>query len=276
MLSEKLLMDRTGNFTASSNFRLMSGWNKPRPDTDFEGFEVLYSLMRNREKKPLIGDFKDESFDFKLTGILITKVWTYLQWLKPSTGLISYAEEKACESLFDYDPSLNFSTVHTRNGDEREIACMELLIEQTGLNFINIGDDQTHIHTNEIGCTPDGIVLDDFDMVLTGAEVKCKTPLEHSKLLLLNNGEDLKSEAFDHFVQVQTQMLVTGADHWYFSTYNPFGKKQAFRFKYIIISRDSDFIKILQKRIDKAKVIKNNYLEKINKMLEPKLLEPSK
>lgn len=276
MLSESIMIDRTGNFTASSNFRLMAGWEKPAPEIDFKLFEDLtvaddlHDIMVNLYKKPLIKDFSD--FSVKVTGAMINNIWALIQYDKPSTGLVTYAEEKACESLFDYDPSLNFSTVHTRNGDERELACMEKLSEATGLDFINTGDNQAHIHANEIGCTPDGIVLDELDMILTGAEVKCKTPLEHSKLLLLNNNDDLKREAFDHFVQVQTQMLVTGSDHWYFATYNPFGKTKVLRFKYIIIGRDNDFIAIMQDRIDTAKVIKNKYLDKINKIMEPQLL----
>lgn len=262
MLSEKLMNDRAGNFTASANHRLMAGWDKPKlPEPELiKELPIFLELTT----KPLVKE-AFEMFGVKLTGAQINEMWSYIQSKKIPQGLITYAQEKAIESLFDYDTSLNFSTVHTRNGEKRELECMDKLSKETGLKFVSTGDNQTHIHSNGIGCTPDGIVLDDIDMVLTGAEVKCKSPLEHSKSLLINNNEDMKKEAFEHYVQIQTQMLVTDTDHWYFANYNPFGKEARFKFKYIIIGRDDDFIKILKSRIEIAKEIKKEYLELMRK-----------
>jgi hypothetical protein len=260
MLSEQIMKDRAGNFTASANNRLMAGWDIPEPDTYFEEFDELYSIMHALPTKPLVGAFKELILSFKVTGSLINKVWSYMQWKKVPEGLITYAKEKACELLFDYDPSLNFQTVHTKNGNERELDCVLELIDKTGINFVNIGEDQAHICTNETGATPDGIVLDEFDMVLTGCEVKCKSPFEHAKLLLINNNEDLLRDSPEFYCQIQTQMFVTGSDHWYFAIYNPYGKTEAVKFKYIIIGRDDIYIKALEKRLEIAKKIKADYL----------------
>lgn len=266
MLSENILLARTGNFTASENHRLMAGWDKPAPSRDYEEFEELYSLMKNMDKKPLVGTVK-ECVGCKVTGDLLNKTWAVIQHKKPPQGLITYAEEKAIEEFFSPDPSLNFSTAHTRNGEEREGECMRLLSESTGLNFVNTEDDQVHIHADGAGVTPDGLVKDDLDLVETGAEVKCKSPLEHAKNMMIKNNADLMRDAFDHFVQIQTAMLVTGAEYWYFANYNPFAKDEKLAFGYIIIERDNDFIKILSERIEIAKKIKNDFYMKIQSKL---------
>jgi hypothetical protein len=262
MLSEKILLARTGNFTASENHRLMAGWDKPAPSRDYEEFEELYSLMSCMDKKPIVG-FVKEFAGCKVTGDLLNKTWAVIQHEKPPQGLITYAEEKAIEEFFEPDPSLNFSTAHTRNGEKREGECMSLLAEATGLNFVNLEDDQVHIHADGVGVTPDGLVIDDLDLVETGAEVKCKSPLEHAKNMMIKDNADLMRDAFDHFVQIQTAMLVTGAGKWYFANYNPFAKDRKLAFGYIIIDRDNEFIKILSERIEIAKKIKADFYIKI-------------
>ena len=262
MLSEKILLDRVGNFTASENHRLMAGWDKPAPARDYEEFEELYSLMNTMDSKPLVS-FVKESASCKVTSDLLNKTWSVIQSEKPPQGLITYAEEKAIEEFFAPDPSLNFSTVHTANGEERESECMRLLAEATGLDFVNLDDDQVHIHADGVGVTPDGLVIDDLDLVETGAEVKCKSPLVHAKNMLIKDNADLMRDAFDHFVQIQTAMLVTGASKWYFANYNPFAKDEKLAFGYIIIDRDNDFIKILSGRIEIAKKIKADFYMQI-------------
>ena len=264
MLSEQIMKDRAGNFTASGNHRLMAGWDIPEPPEP----ELIYleDAFSKLDKKPLVGEMKQAGII--CTGAEINEMWAWVQYQKPNVGLVTYAKEKACETLFDYDPSLNFSTVHTRNGEERELEAVEILIEKTGLDFTNIGEDQAHIYTDEVGATPDGIVLDEMDMVLTGCEVKCKSPLEHSKLLLLNNNKDLLDNAPEFYCQIQTQMLVTGSNHWYFAVYNPYGKTEQIRFKYIIIGRDDVYIKALEKRLEIAKQIKAEFITELQSQIK--------
>ena len=273
MLSEQLLIDRSGNFTASENHRLMAGWDTTKPNTDFAEYDELVAFMRPEFHKGvtkfLVGDLKDV-FDFKVTGKMISDTLAAIKYEIPPTGLVTYAQEKAIETLFDPDPSLQFSTVHTANGEEREADCMYLLAEKTKLNFVNIGEQQVHIHTDQVGCTPDGVVLNELDLVETGAEVKCKSALVHARNLLINNNQDMIEGAFDHFVQLQTPMLITGADHWYFANYNPFAKKASLMFKYIVIERDNDFIAILNERLTLAKKIKAEFLNELLESVEEK------
>jgi hypothetical protein len=211
--------------------------------------------------------------DLKERGIVangkqIDEAWKWVQWFEPPAGLVTYAEEKAIESLFEPDPSLNWSTVHTRNGEEREPECMEMLADATGIEFVHTGDDQIHISEGDVGCTPDGLVFDDMDLVHTGAEAKCKSAPAHAKNILIETAEQMKAEAFDHYCQVQTQMMVTAADHWYFANYNPFAKQKWMQFKYIIVGRDDPFIKIMKQRLDVARQIKAEYLGKFKEQMQ--------
>lgn len=270
MLNEGLINARRGIFTASENHRLMANWDAPVPSRDFDEFEIMYEnikpLYNQGVRKFLVGELKD-NFDFKLSTDLINKTLAVIKSEKPTDGLVTYAQEKAIETFFDSDPSLIFSTVHTRNGEEREPECMRLLADATGLKFENIGEDQQHIISGYAGCTPDGIVMNDLDMIETGAEVKCKTPLEHAKNLLINKQEELLNHSIQHYTQVQTQMLVTDTDHWYFANYNPFAISDKLKFKHIIIYRDSEFIKVLKDRIQIAAEIRDSFIQKVKEIL---------
>lgn len=267
MLTDELLIERAGNFTASENHRLMAGWDAPELEPlppELNMLRAYIEPMYNEGRREfLVGEMKNHGFP-DATGASINLIKKHLSANKIPEGLRTYAEEKATEELFHFDPSLNgWSTPQTRNGEEREIDCMEILSERTGLHFVNTGEDQAHIHADGVGCTPDGIVLDDLDLVLTGAEVKCKSPLGHSRDLLITDQETMMYEAFDHFVQVQTAMLVTDTDHWYFANYNPFAKHESIKFNFIIIYRDNEFIKKLKQRIDLAKKIKNDFIAQL-------------
>jgi len=68
-------------------------------------------------------------------------------------------------------------------------------------------------------------LLDEIDMPKSGCEVKCKSPVEHARLMMVNNNSDLLEIESAIYWQIQTQMLVTETDYWYFAIYNPFAKK---------------------------------------------------
>lgn len=266
MLSNDLLLKRAGNFTASENHRLMAGWQEKKTPREFDEFKHIYRAIRHLDKKPLVGDVKNK-VKCNVSGDLINLTWKIIQEERPPQGLVTYAQEKAIEEFFHPDPSLNFSTQHTRNGEEREHECMAMLSEKTGIEFVHTGGDQIHIHADEVGCTPDGLKLDELDLVETGAEAKCKSALVHAQNMMVKNNNDMKSNIFDAFVQVQTAMLVTGADHWYFANYNPFAKDERLIFGHIIVERDDRFIAILNERLEMAKAIKAEFYKKIEQSI---------
>ena len=215
-MNDDLATRRSGNFCASENHRLMAGWDKQRLSRDYPEFEELYRAMKTLDKKPLVRDIKN-SVCCDISGELINRTWQIIQDEIPPAGLVTYAREVANNGFYSRDPSLDFSTPHIRNGNEREEECMAKLSEKTGIDFVNTGDDQMHICIDGVGCTPDALVFDDLDLVVTGAEAKCKSPLIHTCNMLIKNNADLCKNAFDHFTQIQTSMLLTGADYWYFA-----------------------------------------------------------
>ena len=266
MLSNEMLIERAGNFTASENHRLMAGWDAQQPDRNFDGYHDLYPLLKRMrdkgESKPLVGPVK--KLYAGATGDLITATWKAVVFDDPTpgAGLVTYAEEKACETLFEPDPMLNFSTAHTRNGEEREPECVALAAKATGKMFVHVGDDQIHVHADQVGVTPDGVVFDSLDLIETGIEAKCKSPLVHARNLMINSNKDLLDEEFEHYTQIQTAMLVTGAERWLFANYQPYAKKESHQFKCIWIERDDSFIEILSQRVELAKRIKAEFLQK--------------
>jgi len=280
MLSEQMQELRIGVFTASGNHRLMAGWEtKLPPKPESELFDAIQIGFNNGDEKFLVGDYKPS-----FPGVTAKDIKECVDWLKtkqkietPPVGLVTYAHEKAEEELYHLDPTLgNWSTVHTRNGEERELECMELLQDELNVKFDNIGDDQAHIQNDGVGVTPDGLKNDELGLVEWGVEGKCKSPHEHTNLLLISNNDELKKEAFEHFVQCQTGMLVTNAKYWLFVAYHPFGKTSEIKMSYFFVERDDEFISILSERIALAKKIKAERLAALTKSLESRKAQKQK
>jgi len=261
---EELLIQRAGNFTASGNHALMSSWDTPEPDRNFEGYSDLYPVIKavrakGASKAPNVADIKP--IYPNVTGKMKDAVWKAVMFDETPKGLITYAEEKACETLFNVDPSLQWSTVHTRNGKDREAMCMFLAGKALKKSFYHTGENQIHEARDEVGMTPDGLAYHSDDVTIdTGGEAKCKSPLVHARNLMICSNADMKELAFDAYVQVQTSMLVGKCSKWAFANYNPFAKKESHIHKSIWIERDESFIAILQKRVDIAKSIKHKFL----------------
>jgi len=260
MLSEELTIKRKGLFTASENHKLMAGWDIPEPSRDVESFDELYPIMRemydNGERSFLVGKMKKLT-DAKVSGEIINAVKAVITYEKPSTGLVSYAEQKAAEPYQVRSESNNFSTPHTVNGNEREDECVSRLEEKLGIEIHRKGDDQVHIVSGNIGATPDGIIFNELDLVESGIEAKCKSLEVHAQLLLINNNIDLLDYSLEHYAQVQTGMHVTDCDHWHFAIYNPDWICDEMQFKSIVIDRDDRFIDALLKRAEIAAEIRD-------------------
>lgn len=262
----ELALERAGNFTASENHRLMAGWDTPEADRDFEGFESMYPVMKldydDGCRKFLVRDYKD-LVTVKVSTEMISKTLAVIKGEAPPTGLVSYAQEKAVEEISEPDPSLYFETAHTENGNARELDAVAIFQQKTGITLHHTGENQIHIQSDGVGCTPDGVIIGAADMVDGGCEIKCKSPKHHAALLEVTDNESLKAAAFDHYVQIQTSIFVTGSDSWYFAIYNPYFKDDRDKFRLSVINRDFAVINVLKKRIEIAKQIKADYLEKL-------------
>lgn len=265
MLTPELILQRRGNITASEAHSIMTGWDIPRP-TDFFNVD-LYDWMSEHKRKPLVKE-ASEVAGVKITSAENEAAWKAYRYDLPSQGLVTYAEKLACDELFDEDPSLEFTSAHMENGNERELEATELLIEATGLDFVKTGEDQMHVSVDGIGATPDGIVYDDMDLIFTGCEIKCRSPLHHARQILIEDNATLKELDFSRFCQMQVACLVSGADHWYSASYNPYAKSPAHRFYYCVISRDDEFLKIFKQRAALTFKHKAIFLEKLNSRIK--------
>lgn len=265
MLTPELLEARRGTITASEAHSIMAGWDAPRPTDEFPS--ELYDLLAKLEKKPLVSAVK-KFVDCEVSGKLIDAAWKAVAYDRPSQGLLTYAEKLACDELFDPDPMLydGSNNPHMINGNDREIEAVELLIDETGLPFDKTGDDQIHISVGGIGATPDGIMYDDMDLIVTGCEIKCRSPLHHARQLLINDNKTLREHDFDRYAQIQVAIEVTGADDWYSVSYNPYAKSGLHRFHYCVIQRDELFINVFNKRAAMVFKHKAAFLNQLNEI----------
>lgn len=267
MLSPELIEQRRGNITASAAHRMMAGWNAPTPSSDFP--HQIYNWIDHAKRKPLVGDIKNE-VDCDVSGKLIDAAWKY--WQHENTtpqGLLTYAEELACDELFDHDPATEVNTKAMEIGNERELDAIAEFMEATGLELTKLGDDQIHLADNGIGCTPDGIAYDELDLIKTGCEVKCRTPLHHARQLLINDNASLIEHDFERFCQIQVACLVAGVDYWYSVNFNPYAKDTAHRLHYCKITRDDTFIAILKQRAEMVFTHKQQFLNKLLAVSNP-------
>lgn len=265
MLSSEMLTARAGNFTASQNYRLMTGWDATPPKVDFEHADKVIRAVKSlliAEQKPLVGAVS-ELAGFKVSGDQVNQVKALIKYAEPSQGLVTYAQEKALETLFTPDPLENFSTAATRIGEEREVECIELLSDRLGVEFCNIGEEQIHLSVDDLGATPDGIVYNEFDLIETGAEVKCKTIKHHAEMLLVRNQEQLRRDHLDYYTQTQTQIEVTGASVWHFACYNPHGIRPEHRLHHLEIAKDAEFLGVMRERLEVARGIKQEFINQI-------------
>lgn len=266
MLTPDLIEARKGNITASPAHRMMAGWDTPRPAGDFS--PELYDWIA-KHGKPKVGDVKDV-LDCEVSGALINAAYAAVKFDQPTQGLLTYAEELACEELFEHDPMTDVSTRGMEFGNEREPEAVERLIEVTGLPFVNTGDDQVHISVGGIGCTPDGLVKDDLDLIATGAEIKCRTPLHHARQLFITDNDSLLEHDFDRFCQMQVSMSVCSCSTWYCASYNPHALREEHKFHHCIIQRDDAFLEVFNRRAKMVFEHKQIFLDKLNSISRSK------
>jgi len=268
-LSDEILNQRRGSITASAAHRIMAGWDTP-PPTDYDTGVYEWLSKNQPEKRPLVSEI-EESMGVKITGKL-NKAWDAYKFDKPPQGLITYAEELACEELFDPDPNAwnGEGSDAIKNGNEWELAAMEWLAEVTGVDFVKTGDDQIHLSDDGIGVTPDGIAYDELDLITTGGEAKCRSAIHHARQLAIKDNATLIELDFDRYCQVQVGMLVAEVDHWYSVNYNPLGKYKSVQFGYCIIRRDDAFLEIFKQRAAVVFEIKEAF---INRLVKPEELK---
>lgn len=131
---------------------------------------------------------------------------------KLSAQADSYARKLARECVLS-DPFEFTGNKATDWGTEQEPAARDLFREITGNHVAEIGF-AIHQHMTCVGCSPDGIILQD-GVAVAGLEIKCPAP---DTLIEWALAGDIPSE---HLPQVHGSMIVTGLKRWEFIAYFP-------------------------------------------------------
>lgn len=162
-------------------------------------------------------------------------------------GAITYVTEKVLE-VVTTNENKQLSTNSVDWGKDTEIEAVEKFVEKFGMPVYNFGDDQEYIEfTQDVGCTPDGLIESDF-----GIETKCpdsKTHLHYLENLTLEN---FKKECTKYYWQIQGSMYITGRKAWFFISYDPRFKNESKRLFVLKIERNDTDISKLEKRLNEA------------------------
>jgi hypothetical protein len=158
-----------------------------------------------------------------------------------------YIMEKVAEYFGAYNPS--FSSAATTWGHKNELEAVEEYEKRTGQEVRNKGDQQAFIpHLEFGGCTPDGLIGQDG-----GLQVKCPyNPANHIKYLMLQDQNDLKLKEHKYYVQVQTELMVTGRKWWDFVSYDPRIEEPKLRLKILRVYPDPYFLPTLDAALEDA------------------------
>lgn len=175
-------------------------------------------------------------------------------------GAKTYATLKAVEMLTLQDTSdTGWKSKAMEWGSNVEAEAVEALYEKYGLVVENYGDNQEFIYYNkDIGCTPDGLIDDD-----AGVETKCPESTTHATYLQLQTVEEFQKLKPDYYWQCMGGMYVTGRQKWLFVSYDPRFLEPRLRLKVMIIYRNEDDIKFLDKRLKQAIAYRNEVYNKL-------------
>ena len=141
--------------------------------------------------------------------------------ITPKTGKPSAQQDdliiELCCSCLRPDEMTFEGNFHTDRGEALEQEARELFATLTGKAVKEVGFIRRK--TAPIGCSPDGLVVenleDGLDLVIAGLEIKCPISKHHARYLLDGVLPD------KYKPQVHGSMAVTGLRAWYFLSYCP-------------------------------------------------------
>lgn len=167
----------------------------------------------------------------------------------------TYILEKATEEISEIiiDP---FDNKAMEYGRTWEPVAKSYYSEVTGHKVNDFGFKLLNEHA---GCSPDGLI----DGQQKGLEIKCPyLPINHTKHLLIENQEQLKSERKEYYYQVMFSMLCFGFKEWDFVSFSPVFKG-CNRMVIIPVYWDKTEIDFITERLNLAIELKKNILKKL-------------
>jgi len=165
-------------------------------------------------------------------------------------GAITYIRKKVAESLTMPSDTEQWQSPAMQWGNETEHQAVDAFIAKTGLDVQDCKDNQQFLQMGGYGGTPDGVIIDPTDYSITGLEIKC--PDSHNHVFNLYNiewGGDLLKHYPEYYWQVQGLMLITGADYWFFVSFDPRFIEQKHQLHIVKIDRHDGDIDLLTHRL---------------------------
>ena len=142
----------------------------------------------------------------------------------------------------------------TDRGEELEPIARNKFREMTGLAVKEVGfitrDDEI------VGCSPDGLIVDESGKWIAGLEMKCPAPKTHVQYVR----EGVLPDAYK--AQVHGSMAVTGLDRWHFFSYCP--RVQPF---HLVVERD-EYTERLSKALDQFLIEYQKMMYEVRPKLE--------
>lgn len=172
-------------------------------------------------------------------------------------GAKTYCEEAAIELLTE--PSIDLENTYVSDsvqwGKDTEVEAVEMFALTHGITVEKYGDEQEFIDLENYGCTPDGLIGDDY-----GVEIKCPNSKTHLSYLKIADLETFKKVCTNYYWQIQGSLLITGRKGWYFVSYDPRVKYDGLRMKVLLIERNEADIDHLLERINLAVEYRDKFI----------------
>lgn len=168
-----------------------------------------------------------------------------------SKSISKYAKKLALELTYEKLKEESFKSAAMHAGNELESIARQLYQEKT-LNLVNeVGLIKSDC--GNFGFSPDGLI--DEEGII---EIKCLEAEAHSEIILDNK------MPLDYKCQVQGGLWISERKWCDFIAYNHYHKNEDKKLLIFRIERDEDFIKKLEIAANKAILLRDQFLSKIN------------
>ena len=147
-------------------------------------------------------------------------------------------------------------------GNDHEEEAVQEYIKRTGNEVEKWGIHQEFVQFDKrLGATPDGIITN----INACLQIKCPfSPAQHIKYLTFKDQKDLKAYSTEYYVQIQMELMATGATLAHWVTYDPrFDEK--YRLKILEIVPDNETQAIMQEVFEAATTKIQDIIEQIKR-----------
>lgn len=266
--------ERSGKFTASEIFRLMSengevDWSPRREGAKGVGYTCWTGGEYIEAEDRFDGGIRYTetvfNTDKEYKGFIAEEHKRLGQFVL-SVGAKTYAEEKAMELLFgedEYEPQLQ--TLDIKRGNDRESGACADLAMRLDTDLFHIGNNQQFIPWgNDAGATPDGRIGS-----VDGVTFDVKSPkrANHlSNILTVTGNESLRKESPCYYWQQQCQIAAAKQDYGYWVSYNPVAHNPRARMHVVRIDRNQADIGRMAQRVAMAAEYRDEIIQRIRSL----------